>query len=56
MDEVLRTRKPGNKMNTMKIGYVCVPLLMSLSTASLANGLDENQTSSERAAEQNSFE
>lgn len=37
-------------MNTMKIGYVCVPLLMSLSTASLANGLDENQTSSERAA------
>lgn len=37
-------------MNTMKIGYVCVPLLMSLSTASLANGLDEDQTSSERAA------
>jgi len=37
-------------MNTMKIGYVCVPLLMSLSTASLANGLDENQSSSERAA------
>lgn len=37
-------------MNTMKIGYVCVPLLVSLSTASLANGLDENQTSSERAA------
>ncbi len=37
-------------MNTMKIGYVCVPLLMSLSTASLPNGLDENQTSSERAA------
>ncbi|WP_159124356.1 hypothetical protein [Acinetobacter variabilis] len=37
-------------MNTMKIGYVCVPLLVSLSTASLANGLDEDQTSSERAA------
>lgn len=37
-------------MNTMKIGYVCVPLLMSLSTASLANGLDEDQTPSERAA------
>lgn len=37
-------------MNTMKIGYVCVPLLMSLSTASLANGLNEDQTSSERAA------
>ncbi|WP_180015029.1 hypothetical protein [Acinetobacter sp. YH16031] len=37
-------------MNTMKIGYVCVPLLMSLSTASLANGLDKDQTSSERAA------
>ena len=37
-------------MNTMKIRYVCVPLLMSLSTASLANGLNEDQTSSERAA------
>lgn len=37
-------------MNTMKIGYVCVPLLMSLSTASLANGLNEDQTASERAA------
>ena len=37
-------------MNTMKIGYVYVPLLMSLSTASLANGLDKDQTSSERAA------
>ena len=37
-------------MNTMKIGYVCVPLLVSLSTASLANGLNEDQTSSERAA------
>ena len=43
-------------MNTMKIGYVCVPLLMSLSTASLANGLDENQTSSERAAGTEFFE
>lgn len=37
-------------MNTMKITYVCVPLLVSLSTASLANGLNEDQTSSERAA------
>lgn len=37
-------------MNTMKIGYVCVPLLVSLSTASLANGLNEDQTASERAA------
>ncbi len=37
-------------MNTMKIRYVCVPLLMSLSTASLANGLNEDQTASERAA------
>ena len=56
MDEVLRTENLGNKMNTMKIGYVCVPLLMSLSTASLANGLDENQTSSERAAGTEFFE
>lgn len=37
-------------MNTIKIGYVCVPLLVSLSTASLANGLNEDQTASERAA------
>lgn len=37
-------------MNTMKITYVCVPLLVSLSTASLANGLNEDQTSSEQAA------
>lgn len=37
-------------MNTMKIRYVCFPLLMSLSTASLANGLNEDQTASERAA------
>ena len=37
-------------MNTMKIGYVCVPLLVSLSAASLANGLNEDQTASERAA------
>ena len=34
----------------MRSTYVCVPLLVSLSTASLANGLNEDQTSSERAA------